>query len=172
MVWSSAECWKAGICCACRRKQFLCCRYGWYGSSDLQGSSLVSKQYAALDFTNQEIAEPERLPPLATLPCTEIRSYPGHKFCWSDWHDKFHRSSDMGILANIGSNAEITVDASRNQSCQERPVLLQEVLLTYSVWWCFLDIRWRFHCDKSSADNGNLVISGPDATRNVGNVVR
>ena len=84
------------------------------GVLDLQGSSLVSKQYAALDFTNQGNS---RTGAIATFGDSSLHGNTAailakNSVSQIDMINSTARS-DMGILANIGSNAEITVDASQ-----------------------------------------------------------
>ncbi|HAH9729595.1 TPA: autotransporter outer membrane beta-barrel domain-containing protein, partial [Escherichia coli] len=80
--------------------------------------------------------------------------------------------SDMGILANIGSNAEITVDASQKSVLSGTTSVATgstlNILLSDGASWIS---GGDSTVTNLLLDNGNLVISGPDATRNVGNVV-
>ncbi|HFL4592779.1 TPA: autotransporter outer membrane beta-barrel domain-containing protein [Escherichia coli] len=143
------------------------------GVLDLQGSSLVSKQYAALDFTNQGNS---RTGAIATFGDSSLHGNTAAILATNsvgqiDMINSTARS-DMGILANIGSNAEITVDAS------QRSVLSGTTsVATGSTLNILLSdgASWISGGDSTVTnlllDNGNLVISGPDATRNVGNVV-
>ncbi|HBB8366306.1 TPA: autotransporter outer membrane beta-barrel domain-containing protein [Escherichia coli] len=143
------------------------------GVLDLQGSSLVSKQYAALDFTNQGNS---RTGAIATFGDSSLHGNTAAILATNsvgqiDMINSTARS-DMGILANIGSNAEITVDASQKSVLSGTTSVATgstlNILLSDGASW--------ISCGDSTVtnlllDNGNLVISGPDATRNVGNVV-
>ncbi|EKP6378597.1 TPA: autotransporter outer membrane beta-barrel domain-containing protein [Escherichia coli] len=143
------------------------------GVLDLQGSSLVSKQYAALDFTNQGNS---RTGAIATFGDSSLHGntaaiLAANSVGQIDMINSTARS-DMGILANIGSNAEITVDASQKSVLSGTTSVATgstlNILLSDGA-------SWISGGDSSVTnlllDNGNLVISGPDATRNVGNVV-
>ncbi|MDI0891611.1 autotransporter outer membrane beta-barrel domain-containing protein [Escherichia coli] len=143
------------------------------GVLDLQGSSLVSKQYAALDFTNQGNS---RTGAIATFGDSSLHGNTAAILATNsvgqiDMINSTARS-DMGILANIGSNAEITVDASQKSVLSGTTSVATgstlNILLSDGA-------SWISGSDSTVTnlllDNGNLVISGPDATRNVGNVV-
>lgn len=84
------------------------------GVLDLQDSSLVSKQYAALNFTNQGNS---RNGAITTLGSSSLRGNTAAILA-KDSVGQINMinstaRSDIEILADIGSNAEITVDASQ-----------------------------------------------------------
>ncbi|MIB01247.1 autotransporter outer membrane beta-barrel domain-containing protein, partial [Escherichia coli] len=143
------------------------------GVLDLQGSSLVSKQYAALDFTNQGNS---RTGAIATFGDSSLHGNTAAILATNsvgqiDMINSTARS-DMGILANIGSNAEITVDASQKSVLSGTTSVATgstlNILLSDGASWIS---GGDSTVTNLLLDNGNLVISGPDATRNVGNVV-
>ncbi|EJW9335710.1 autotransporter outer membrane beta-barrel domain-containing protein [Escherichia coli] len=143
------------------------------GVLDLQGSSLVSKQYAALDFTNQGNS---RTGAIATFGDSSLHGNTAAILATNsvgqiDMINSTARS-DMGILANIGSNAEITVDASQKSVLSGTTSVVTgstlNILLSDGASWIS---GGDSTVTNLLLDNGNLVISGPDATRNVGNVV-
>ncbi|MGR28256.1 autotransporter outer membrane beta-barrel domain-containing protein [Escherichia coli] len=143
------------------------------GVLDLQGSSLVSKQYAALDFTNQGNS---RTGAIATFSDSSLHGNTAAILATNsvgqiDMINSTARS-DMGILANIGSNAEITVDASQKSVLSGTTSVATgstlNILLSDGASWIS---GGDSTVTNLLLDNGNLVISGPDATRNVGNVV-
>lgn len=143
------------------------------GVLDLQGSSLVSKQYAALDFTNQGNS---RTGAIATFGDSSLHGNTAAILATNsvgqiDMINSTARS-DMGILANIGSNAEITVDASQKSVLSGTTSVVTgstlNILLSDGASWIS---GGDSTVTKLLLDNGNLVISGPDATKNVGNVV-
>ncbi|ELX7006571.1 autotransporter outer membrane beta-barrel domain-containing protein [Escherichia coli] len=143
------------------------------GVLDLQGSSLVSKQYAALDFTNQGNS---RTRAIATFGDSSLHGNTAAILATNsvgqiDMINSTARS-DMGILANIGSNAEITVDASQKSVLSGTTSVATgstlNILLSDGASWIS---GGDSTVTNLLLDNGNLVISGPDATRNVGNVV-
>ena len=143
------------------------------GSLTLMDSSLVSKQYAALNFTKQETSREEAIANFRdsslhgnTAAIVAANSAGRISMINST------ASSDMGILADIGSNAEIKVVAS------EKSVLSGTTsVATGSTLEIYLtgDASWISGGDSTLTSlqlgNGSLVISGPDATKNVGNVV-
>ena len=143
------------------------------GVLDLQGSSLVSKQYAALDFTNQGNS---RTGAIATFGDSSLHGNTAAILATNsvgqiDMINSTARS-DMGILANIGSNAEITVDASQKSVLSGTTSVVTgstlNILLSDGASWIS---GGDSTVTNLLLDNGNLVISGPDATKNVGNVV-
>ncbi|EEU2854394.1 autotransporter outer membrane beta-barrel domain-containing protein [Escherichia coli] len=143
------------------------------GVLDLQGSSLVSKQYAALDFTNQGNS---RTGAIATFGDSSLHGNTAAILATNsvgqiDMINSTARS-DMEILANIGSNAEITVDASQKSVLSGTTSVATgstlNILLSDGASWIS---GGDSTVTNLLLDNGNLVISGPDATRNVGNVV-
>ncbi|EFA3552150.1 autotransporter outer membrane beta-barrel domain-containing protein [Escherichia coli] len=143
------------------------------GVLDLQGSSLVSKQYAALDFTNQGNS---RTGAIATFGDSSLHGNTAAILATNsvgqiDMINSTARS-DMGILANIGSNAEITVDASQKSVLSGTTSVATgstlNILLSDGASWIS---GGDSTVTNLLLDNGNLVISGPDATKNVGNVV-
>ncbi|EFM5248267.1 autotransporter outer membrane beta-barrel domain-containing protein [Escherichia coli] len=143
------------------------------GVLDLQGSSLVSKQYAALDFTNQGNS---RTGAIATFGDSSLHGntaaiLAANSVGQIDMINSTARS-DMGILANIGSNAEITVDASQKSVLSGTTSVVTgstlNILLSDGASWIS---GGDSTVTNLLLDNGNLVISGPDATKNVGNVV-
>ncbi|OEM48356.1 hypothetical protein BHF27_07510 [Escherichia coli] len=143
------------------------------GVLDLQGSSLVSKQYAVLDFTNQGNS---RTGAIATFGDSSLHGNTAAILATNsvgqiDMINSTARS-DMGILANIGSNAEITVDASQKSVLSGTTSVATgstlNILLSDGASWIS---GGDSTVTNLLLDNGNLVISGPDATRNVGNVV-
>ena len=143
------------------------------GVLDLQGSSLVSKQYAALDFTNQGNS---RTGAIATFGNSSLHGNTAAILATNsvgqiDMINSTARS-DMGILANIGSNAEITVDASQKSVLSGTTSVVTgstlNILLSDGASWIS---GGDSTVTNLLLDNGNLVISGPDATKNVGNVV-
>ncbi|MEB8253665.1 autotransporter outer membrane beta-barrel domain-containing protein [Escherichia coli] len=143
------------------------------GVLDLQGSSLVSKQYAALDFTNQGNS---RTGAIATFGDSSLHGNTAAILATNsvgqiDMINSTARS-DMGILANIGSNAEITVDASQKSVLSGTTSVVTgstlNILLSDGASWIS---GGDSTVTNLLLDNGNLVISGPDTTKNVGNVV-
>lgn len=143
------------------------------GVLDLQGSSLVSKQYATLDFTNQGNS---RTGAIATFGDSSLHGNTAAILATNsvgqiDMINSTARS-DMGILANIGSNAEITVDASQKSVLSGTTSVVTgstlNILLSDGASWIS---GGDSTVTNLLLDNGNLVISGPDATKNVGNVV-
>lgn len=143
------------------------------GVLDLQGSSLVSKQYAALNFTNQGNS---RNGAIATLGASSLHGNTAAILAKDsvgqiDMINSTARS-DMGILADIGSNAEITVDASQKSVLSGTTSVATgstlNILLSDGASWIS---GGDSTVTNLLLDNGNLVISGPDATKNVGNVV-
>ncbi|HBN7313409.1 TPA: autotransporter outer membrane beta-barrel domain-containing protein [Escherichia coli] len=143
------------------------------GVLDLQGSSLVSKQYAVLNFTNQGNS---RTGAIATFGDSSLHGNTAAILATNsvgqiDMINSTARS-DMGILANIGSNAEITVDASQKSVLSGTTSVVTgstlNILLSDGASWIS---GGDSTVTNLLLDNGNLVISGPDATKNVGNVV-
>lgn len=143
------------------------------GVLDLQDSSLVSKQYAALNFTNQGNS---RNGAITTLGSSSLRGNTAAILA-KDSVGQINMinstaRSDIEILADIGSNAEITVDASQKSILSGTTSVTTgstlNILLSDGASWIS---SGNSTVTNLLLDKGNLVISGPDATKDVGNIV-
>lgn len=143
-----------------------------FGVLELQDSSLISKQYTALNFTKQDGKNGatvflERSSLNGSVAAIRAADSVGQINLINST-----ARSGMGVLADIGNNAEITVSAS------EKSVLSGTTkVATGSTLNMFLSDGSTWGAGDNSTvtnlllDNGTLVISGTDASKRVGNIV-